>query len=156
MVLPRNPLKPVKRRRKKNQVCLPCFFCDITFLSFIDLFFSTYFISFTVFANKTLRVSSSSRDSDGSNLSSISQGSKRIKKDNQRQRKAEMESKNNSEIHRIRKNWPAGRGPSICLRVGRQRPFKAFYGICMDDLKRGGYLMNGQGGPCEKIKGKIV
>ena len=26
MVLPRNPLKPVKRRRKKNQVCLPCFF----------------------------------------------------------------------------------------------------------------------------------
>ena len=39
MVLPRNPLKPVKRRRKKNQVCLPCFFCDITFLSFIDLFF---------------------------------------------------------------------------------------------------------------------
>ena len=89
-------------------------------------------------------------------MSSISQGSKRIKKDNQRQRKAEMESQNNWEIHHIRKNWPAGKGPSICLKVGRQRPPKAFYGICTDDLNRGGFLMNGQGGPCEKIKGKIV
>lgn len=102
-----------------------------------------------------MRVSSSSRSSQGSSFSSVSQDNKKKKETaKQRNRRLQLESDCQSEVTKIKKNWPAGKGPLQFLKVGRIVPFKAFYGVCLDDVRKGGVIYGGCGQQGQKVKGK--
>lgn len=102
-----------------------------------------------------MRVSSSSRSSQGSSFSSVSQESKKKKETaKQRNRRLQMESDCQSEVTKIKRTWPGGKGPLQFLKVGREVPYKAFFGVSLDDVKKGGVIYAGCGQQGQKVKGK--
>ena len=83
-----------------------------------------------------------------------SQAKNRQKKENQKARKQQLVLNSQSELDKLRSEWPAGKGAHEFVRVGRQDPFTAFYGISANDMQTGGYLLAGNGGTKTKITGK--
>jgi len=42
------------------------------------------------------------------------------------------------------------------MKVGRLVPFKAFYGVSVEDVKKGGLIYAGCGGKPQKVRGKYL
>ena len=111
--------------------------------------------------NKTINVSSSSRSSDESNVPGSQQGEKLNSSQKKRRREAQRRKMlahldTLSEADKIKNYFPAGSGPDCSLVIGRQNPYRAWYGLKKTDFSMSGLIWTDKGNYEDPVKGNSL